>query len=219
MIPARLDFLNAFNADPSRRPSKPSPALISWKIINEKMHWSLIFILGGGFAIAAGSKSSGLSSELGHALIGLKTLQPIWIMFVVFIFCETATELTSNVAVANIILPVLAEMVSLLIKPAHCNFVQISFNVNYINVLQSIAIQIHPLYLMVPATLGCSFSFHLPVGTPPNALVSAEGKIRTKDFIIAGIGPSILTAVITIATFATWGVYSFGLDEFPSWAV
>ena len=72
----------------------------------------MIFVLGGGFAIAAGSQSSGLSSMLGHALIGLNTMSPIWILFIVCIFAETATELTSNVAVANIILPVLAEMVS-----------------------------------------------------------------------------------------------------------
>jgi sodium-dependent dicarboxylate transporter 2/3/5 len=75
------------------------------------MHWGLIFVLGGGFAIAAGSQSSGLSSMLGNALIGLKSMSPIWILFIVCVFAETVTELTSNVAVANIILPVLAEMV------------------------------------------------------------------------------------------------------------
>ncbi|CAB0029267.1 unnamed protein product [Trichogramma brassicae] len=192
IIPSRLDFFRAFSSDTDRRPIKPAPALISWKIINEKMHWGLMFVLGGGFAIAAGSQSSGLSRMLGEALSGLKSMNPIWIMIIVFIFCETATELTSNVAVANIILPVLAEM--------------------------CVAIKIHPLYLMVPATLGCSFSFHLPVGTPPNAIVSAAGKIPTKNLIIAGIGPSIITAIFTVGTFATWGVYSFGLHEFPSWA-
>uniref|UniRef100_A0ABD2WG51 Protein I'm not dead yet n=1 Tax=Trichogramma kaykai TaxID=54128 RepID=A0ABD2WG51_9HYME len=192
IIPSRLDFFRAFSSDPDRRPIKPAPALISWKIINEKMHWGLMFVLGGGFAIAAGSQNSGLSRMLGEALSGLKSMNPIWIMIIVFIFCETATELTSNVAVANIILPVLAEM--------------------------CVAIKIHPLYLMVPATLGCSFSFHLPVGTPPNAIVSAAGKIPTKNLIIAGFGPSIITAIFTVGTFATWGVYSFGLHEFPSWA-
>ena len=112
VLPARLDFLHAFDKDPTKRPTKPSPGLIGWKIINQKMHWSLIFVLGGGFAIAAGSQSSGLSSMLGRGLIGLKTMDPFWILFIVCVFAETATELTSNVAVANIILPVLAEMVS-----------------------------------------------------------------------------------------------------------
>lgn len=111
LLPSRLDFLHSFDRDPSKRPTKASPGLISWKIINQKMHWSLIFVLGGGFAIAAGSQSSGLSSMLGKALSGLNSMSPFWILFIVCIFAETATELTSNVAVANIILPVLAEMV------------------------------------------------------------------------------------------------------------
>lgn len=75
------------------------------------MHWSLILVLGGGFAISAGSTSSKLSSILGNALIALQSIHPFAILVIVCMFVEIVTELTSNVAVANIILPVLAEMV------------------------------------------------------------------------------------------------------------
>lgn len=81
-------------------------------MINEKMHWSLIFVLGGGFAISAGSTTSGLSEMLGQYLIGLQKINVIAILLIVCFFAENVTELTANVAVANIILPVLAEMVS-----------------------------------------------------------------------------------------------------------
>ncbi|EZA59528.1 hypothetical protein DMN91_011334 [Ooceraea biroi] len=192
IIPAKLDFLHAFDKDPRKRPTKPSLGLITWKMIHQKMHWSLIFVLGGGFAISAGSTSSGLSGILGQSLIGLQKIDVVAILLIVCFFAENVTELTANVAVANIILPVLAEM--------------------------CVAIKIHPLYLMLPAALCCSFSFHLPVGTPPNAIASAAGHIRTKDFIIAGIGPSIITLVITAAAFSTWGTYVFSLSEFPAWA-
>lgn len=76
------------------------------------MHWSLLFVLGGGFAIAAGSTDSGLSKMLGDSLSGLKRFDAFVILFIVCLFAECITELTANVAVANIILPVLAEMVS-----------------------------------------------------------------------------------------------------------
>ncbi|XP_029678540.1 protein I'm not dead yet-like [Formica exsecta] len=84
--------------------------------------------------------------------------------------------------------------------------------------IQCVAIKIHPLYLMLPAAICCSFSFHLPVGTPPNAIASAAGHIKTRDFMIAGIGPSIVTLVVTVGAFSTWGTYVFNLSEFPEWA-
>ncbi|XP_036148966.1 protein I'm not dead yet isoform X4 [Monomorium pharaonis] len=192
MIPSKLDFLYAFSKDPRKRPTKPSLGLITWKMINDKLHWSLIFVLGGGFAISEGSTTSGLSEMLGQYLIGLKKINIVAILLIVCFFAENVTELTANVAVANIILPVLAEM--------------------------CVAIKIHPLYLMLPAALCCSFSFHLPVGTPPNAIASAAGHIKTKDFMIAGIGPSIITLVVTAVAFSTWGTYVFNLSEFPEWA-
>lgn len=111
-IPSKLDFLRAFDKDPAKRPTKLSPALIDWKIIHTKMHWSLIFVLGGGFAIATGSADSGLSTMLGEALGRLKNINVIATLFIVCLFAEIVTELTANVAVANIILPVLAEMVN-----------------------------------------------------------------------------------------------------------
>lgn len=71
---------------------------------------------------------------------------------------------------------------------------------------------------MLPAAMCCSFSFHLPVGTPPNAIASAAGHIKTNDFIIAGIGPTIITLIVTVFSWNTWGVYVFDLYEYPSWA-
>ncbi|KOC67768.1 Protein I'm not dead yet [Habropoda laboriosa] len=193
VLPSKLDFLRSFDPDPVNRPTKPSPGMITWKMIHQKMHWSLILVLGGGFAISAGSTTSKLSSILGSALTALQSINPLALLFIICLFAETVTELTSNVAVANIILPVLAEM--------------------------CIAIKIHPLYLMLPAALCCSFSFHLPVGTPPNAIVTAAGHIKTRDFAIAGIGPSVITLLVTTFAFSTWGTYIFHLSEFPDWAI
>lgn len=112
IIPSKLDFLYAFDKNPQKRPTKPSSGLITWKMIHQKMHWSLIFVLGGGFAISAGSTTSGLSAMLGQSLIGLQKINLLAILLLVCFVAENVTELTANVAVANIILPVLAEMVS-----------------------------------------------------------------------------------------------------------
>lgn len=96
---------------PGRLPDEATPGLITWKYINQKVPWSLIFLLGGGFALAEGGKVSGMSALLGQSLSGLKTLPPLLLLFVVCLTAQTLTEFTSNVAICNIMLPVLAEMV------------------------------------------------------------------------------------------------------------
>lgn len=113
IIPSTFGFLNYFKCGKARNlPTEPSSGLITWKFINQKVPWSLIFLLGGGFALAEGGRVSGMSYILGQSLSSLKTLPPLLLLFVVCLSAQILTEFTSNVAIANILLPVLAEMVS-----------------------------------------------------------------------------------------------------------
>lgn len=134
-------------------------------------------MLGGGFALAAGGKESGMSTMLGKSLNIFKDLDPILLLFLICLVCQILTEFTSNVAIANVILPVLGNM--------------------------ALSIGVHPMLLMYPAALSCCFAFHMPVGTPPNAIVAGVANIRTKEMAIAGIGPSLITLFIVWATFPT----------------
>jgi len=43
--------------------------LLDWKSVEEKMPWELVFLLGGGFALAKGTSVSGLSTYLGSQVI------------------------------------------------------------------------------------------------------------------------------------------------------
>jgi len=36
--------------------SGPTPALLTWKVTQKKMPWSIVLLLGGGFALAKGSE-------------------------------------------------------------------------------------------------------------------------------------------------------------------
>lgn len=78
--------------------------------------------------------------------------------------------------------------------------------------------EIHPLFLMVPTAIMCSYSFRLPVGTPPNAIIAMVGKIKTKYLMIGGCIPSIYTLLINTIFFLAWGSYVWGTNEFPEWA-
>lgn len=71
-----------------------------------------MFLLGSGFAISRGSVASCMAKRIGEALVLLHYLPPIVILAVVCLFEGFITEFTSNVGVANITLPVIAQMVN-----------------------------------------------------------------------------------------------------------
>ncbi|XP_055376880.1 protein I'm not dead yet [Condylostylus longicornis] len=192
ILPANYAFLK-WCSKSTDVPNKTINSLHSWKFIQQKVPWGLIFLLGGGFALAKGTEVSKLDKLLGQGLKGLKGLHPLVLLLVVILFAEFATEFSSNVAMCNIIVPVLIEM--------------------------CLAIEIHPLYLVLPAGLACSMAFHLPVATPPNAIVASFANIRTKDMIICGIGPSLITIVVLFISCQTWGlvIYPNLMDGLPDW--
>lgn len=48
---------------------------------------------------------------------------------------------------------------------------------------QAMRIAVNPLYFMMPATVGCSYAFMLPVSTPPNSIAFASGHLLVKDMV------------------------------------
>ncbi|XP_066601346.1 protein I'm not dead yet-like [Prorops nasuta] len=192
LIPKDLKFLDSFRTDITRRPERHSEGLITWKVIEKKMPWSLMFLLGAGFAIAKASKVSCLARTLGTALAPLKVLPPFSVLFIVAVTVSTFSEITSNVGIANIVLPVVAQM--------------------------CVVMELHPLYLMLPATLAGSYAFRLPAGTPPNAIIALQGHIPTKWLIQGGMVPAIYSIIMLLIFFPTWISYILNIHEFPEWA-
>ncbi len=107
------------------------------------------------------------------------------IIFKVCIMTATITEVASNTATANILLPILSEMVNRvsLIYLYIFNFKMIIFNSFYPIQLKAVSIRINPLFLMLPATVTCSYAFMLPVATPPNAIVFSAAHMNPVDMV------------------------------------
>jgi len=104
------------------------------------------------------------------------------------------TELTSNVASTEMILPILSGM--------------------------AYSIQINPLLLMIPATLAASLAFMLPVATPPNAIIFGTGRLHIKDMVRTGFLLNLVGVLVTILVTYFWGTLVFKIDvnSFPEWA-
>jgi len=186
---------------PSKRPrifapdgsvNKPPPGLLQFKTMSKRFPWHLVILLGSGFALAEACKVSGLSKWVGSQLANLDAIPSYAIVMSVCILITTFTEFTSNVATATIFLPILASLAE--------------------------EIEVHPWYLMIPATISCSFAFMLPVATPPNAIVFAGGHLRVKDMAKAGLGMNILAVTVLVICVNTYGVAMFDLSTFPDWA-
>ncbi|XP_046386160.1 solute carrier family 13 member 5 isoform X1 [Ischnura elegans] len=191
VLPANLDFL-PWTSKNGRRPRRACPSLLTWKVLHDRLPWGLILLLGGGFAMAKACNDSGLSKWMGEQLVVLEVLPPWVLVSVICLITTFATEVTSNTAIANIFLPVLGEV--------------------------SKVIHQHPLYLMMPTTLCCSYAFMLPVATPPNAIVVAVSKMKTVDMMRAGIMMNFLCVFVILILFNTLGRVMFDIDTFPEWA-
>lgn len=78
-----------------------SKSLISWNYVNANLPWSLIFLSGGGFALAAGGEVSGMSRMLGEKLSSLSELPLLFLLFLLCFVIQIITEFVSSIAIVN----------------------------------------------------------------------------------------------------------------------
>ncbi|KAL1421831.1 hypothetical protein MTO96_022750 [Rhipicephalus appendiculatus] len=151
-----------------------------------------MILVGGGMCLAEGCKQSGLSAMLVHHLKCLDALPHLVMVFVLCFAASMFTEVTSNTTVSSILLPVVCEM--------------------------AIAIGVHPLYLAMPVTIGCSFSFMLPAAAPSNAIVYELAKLKIPDMAKPGFFMNMLCVAVEVAMIHAIGFPIFGLGTLPQWA-
>ena len=161
----------------------------------QKLPWGIVLLLGGGFALATGFQEAGLSTFIGQKVQGFAdTIPPIGLIAIICGTLTFLTELTSNVATTQTLLPILAAI--------------------------GVAIETNPLLLLIPATISASCAFMMPVATPPNAIVFGSGRVRIIDMVKAGIILNLIGIVVVTLFFYTIGTSVFQIDPDvkPEWA-
>ena len=172
--------------------SKKGERLMNWETAL-KLPWGILILFGGGLALAAGFQSTGLAAWLGGSLKNLDNVSFIILLFAVSAMVNFLTEVTSNVATASILLPILGSV--------------------------AIVLGVHPYALMIAATLSASCAFMLPVATPPNAVVFSTGYIRIGQMVRAGFVLNIISVVIVVLALwfllpIIWGIDPKVIPEF-----
>nr|CAB3457403.1 unnamed protein product [Digitaria exilis] len=150
-----------------------------------KLQWNIILLLGAGFAIADGFKSSGLTSILSEGLGFLRGAPALAIAPVACAFSGLITEFTSDDATTTLVLPLLAELGK--------------------------SIGVHPLLLMVPGAIGAQLSFLLPTGSPGNVVGFSTGYITIKDMVVTGLPLKLVGIAALTILLPTLGSLVFGM--------
>jgi len=158
--------------------------VLDWKDSKE-IPWGILLLFGGGLAIAAGFRASGLSAWMGNQLTFFDSFHLIVMIAGATLLILFLTEITSNTATATMILPVVAAL--------------------------ALALEIHPFALMIPCAMAANCAFMLPVGTPPNAIIFATEKLRITEMMKVGfllnlIAAALITLLVYYVVPLVWGI-------------
>lgn len=145
--------------------------IMDWKTAR-RLPWDVVLLFGGGFALAAAFNASGLTLWLGEQLSWASAYPPYIILIPVITLMVFLTELTSNVATSQMLLPVFAALAAG------------SGN--------------NPILFMLPATLASSMAFMLPTATPPNAIVFGTHRVRIRHMVRTGLILNLISIVMII---------------------
>ncbi|HEY8370805.1 MAG TPA: DASS family sodium-coupled anion symporter [Thermodesulfobacteriota bacterium] len=137
-----------------------------------RLPWGILVLFGGGLSLAAAIQGTGVDRFIGGSFESLRGVHPFLVVVAVTTVVIFLTELTSNTAVATTMMPVLG------------------------GAGVSAALGLDPTLLLVPATLGASFAFMLPVATPPNAIVFGSGHVRLGQMVRAGFWLNLIGIVL-----------------------
>jgi sodium-dependent dicarboxylate transporter 2/3/5 len=145
--------------------------VMDWETAS-RLPWGILILFGGGLSLAGAVQANGVDRFLGRGFAVLSGVHPFLIVLGVALAVIFMTEVTSNTAVANTVLPVLGGGGA------------------------AATLGIDPVLLLVPAAVAASYAFMLPVATPPNAIVFGSGYVQPAQMARAGFWLNLVGAVL-----------------------
>ncbi len=152
----------------------------------KSISFGILYLFGGGLALGKGLFESGAAEWIASSLPLSSALHPLVLIIIVTVIASFLSEIASNTAVANMLIPILIAV--------------------------GTAIGVSPFLLIIPATLACSNVFMLPISTPPNAIVYGSGRLSMTDMLRTGfwlhlIGLVVMTVLVYFLTGMVFGMF------------
>jgi sodium-dependent dicarboxylate transporter 2/3/5 len=132
-----------------------------------QIDWGTILLLGGGFSLGRLMFTTGLAERIAQSLVATSGAESLWaITATATAIGILMTELTSNTAATNMMVPVVISI---------CTVAGVS-----------------PVPPAIGTCLGASLAFMLPISTPSNAIVYGTGMVPIRSMISFGIVMDVL---------------------------
>ena len=126
-----------------------------------KIDWGSLLLFASGLSLGSTLFATGLAELAGNAVVtSLGSLNFKLLLIGTVVATIMATELTSNTAAANILIPI---MIAAALKSGFS-----------------------PLYSTLAVAISCNLAFMLPVATPPNAIVYGSGEVELSQMMRSG---------------------------------
>ncbi|HSR74331.1 MAG TPA: SLC13 family permease [Sulfurovum sp.] len=151
----------------------PPFSILDWIKDKEHIPFSIMFLFGAGFAIAAAVTNTGMAEEIASHLMAFSTMPTLIFLLIIATMVTFTTEITSNTALISIMLPILYKVAE-----------QTGFD---------------PTLVMMVATICASYAFMLPIATPPNAIAMSTGVVSVKTMAAYGMVFNIFGIVFIVA--------------------
>ena len=144
----------------------------------EKINWSVLWMVAGGFALGLGFNKSGLAADFVNA-IPFSQWSPMVVLISSGLICWILSNFISNSATAALLLPILCS-VGIGMGPALVE----------VGGFKS---------LMMATAMAASLAMTLPISTPPNAIASSTGIIPQFDMAKAGFTIGVIGGIVGYA--------------------
>jgi sodium-dependent dicarboxylate transporter 2/3/5 len=159
-----------------------------------KIPWGILLLFGGGIALSNGFIQSGLAATIVESLTLIHGLPIVILVLVVALAVSFATEITSNTAMAAVLMPIMAAT--------------------------ALSVGVNPIILMMTAAVCASMAFMLPVATPPNAVAYGSGYVTARDLLGSGWALDLIGVALWVFFLFTVVLWALGISpDLPAWAI